>query len=70
MALNGCDLKAGRPQPASRSLTASLLTAGPRRSCHVTRRLTDSKGRTVSFSNTVIIMTSNLGAHALLEQVH
>lgn len=32
-------------------------------------RLTDTKGRTVSFANTVIIMTSNLGAHALLEQV-
>eukprot|EP00884_Botryococcus_braunii_P013589 jgi/Botrbrau1/22230/Bobra.168_1s0061.1 len=30
-------------------------------------RLTDSKGRTVSFSNTVIIMTSNLGSHLLLE---
>lgn len=25
------------------------------------RRLTDSKGRTVSFANTVVIMTSNLG---------
>ncbi|EFN58888.1 hypothetical protein CHLNCDRAFT_56016 [Chlorella variabilis] len=31
-------------------------------------RLTDSKGRTVSFSNTLIIMTSNLGATILLEQ--
>ncbi len=29
-------------------------------------RLTDSKGRTVSFANTVIIMTSNLGAEHLL----
>lgn len=29
-------------------------------------RLTDSKGRTVSFANTIIIMTSNLGADALL----
>ena len=29
-------------------------------------RLTDAKGRTVSFSNTVIIMTSNLGAQHLL----
>ncbi len=28
-------------------------------------RLTDSKGRTVDFKNTVLIMTSNLGAHAL-----
>ncbi len=28
-------------------------------------RLTDSKGRTVDFKNTVIIMTSNLGAQAL-----
>ena len=30
-------------------------------------RLTDGKGRTVDFTNCVIIMTSNLGAHALLE---
>ncbi len=28
-------------------------------------RLTDSKGRTVDFKNTVLIMTSNLGSHAL-----
>jgi ATP-dependent Clp protease ATP-binding subunit ClpB len=28
-------------------------------------RLTDAKGRTVDFTNTVIIMTSNLGAHHL-----
>ncbi len=30
-------------------------------------RLTDSKGRTVDFKNTVLIMTSNLGGHALSE---
>ena len=30
-------------------------------------RLTDSKGRTVDFKNTVVIMTSNLGAHHLLD---
>ena len=30
-------------------------------------RLTDGKGRTVDFANTVIILTSNLGAQALLE---
>lgn len=30
-------------------------------------RLTDAKGRTVNFANTIIIMTSNLGAHYLLE---
>lgn len=30
-------------------------------------RLTDGQGRTVDFSNTVIIMTSNLGSQALLE---
>ena len=30
-------------------------------------RLTDSKGRTVSFKNTVIIMTSNLGSDILLD---
>lgn len=29
-------------------------------------RLTDSKGRTVDFTNTVIIMTSNLGSHHLI----
>jgi ATP-dependent Clp protease ATP-binding subunit ClpB len=30
-------------------------------------RLTDGQGRTVDFSNTVIIMTSNLGSHAIQE---
>lgn len=30
-------------------------------------RLTDSKGRTVSFKNTVIIMTSNIGSQFILE---
>ncbi len=30
-------------------------------------RLTDSKGRTVSFKNTVVIMTSNVGAHEVKE---
>ncbi len=30
-------------------------------------RLTDSKGRTVSFKNTIIIMTSNIGSHLILE---
>lgn len=30
-------------------------------------RLTDGHGRTVNFSNTVIILTSNLGAHALMK---
>ena len=30
-------------------------------------RLTDSSGRTVSFANTVLIMTSNLGASAILD---
>ena len=28
-------------------------------------RLTDSKGRTVDFRNTIVIMTSNVGAEAL-----
>jgi len=32
-------------------------------------RLTDSHGRTVDFKNTVIIMTSNVGSHYLLEEV-
>ena len=31
-------------------------------------RLTDAKGRTVNFANTVIIMTSNLGSDLLLER--
>ncbi len=31
-------------------------------------RLTDSQGRVVSFKNTVVIMTSNLGSHLILEQ--
>ena len=33
-------------------------------------RLTDSKGRTVSFKNTIIIMTSNVGVSELNEQPH
>lgn len=32
-------------------------------------RLTDNKGRTVDFKNTVIIMTSNIGSHYLLEGI-
>lgn len=32
-------------------------------------RVTDSQGRTVDFKNTVIIMTSNIGSHYLLEGV-
>jgi ATP-dependent Clp protease ATP-binding subunit ClpB len=32
-------------------------------------RLTDSQGRTVDFKNTVIIMTSNIGSHHLLEGI-
>ena len=32
-------------------------------------RLTDSKGRSVDFKNTIIIMTSNIGSQILLEQV-
>ncbi len=31
-------------------------------------RLTDNKGHTVNFSNTIIIMTSNVGAHLILEK--
>ncbi|MCW6661785.1 ATP-dependent chaperone ClpB [Aerococcaceae bacterium NML201209] len=33
-------------------------------------RLTDSKGRTVDFKNTVLIMTSNIGSHLLLDGVN
>lgn len=32
-------------------------------------RLTDNKGRTVNFKNTIIIMTSNIGAHVIQEQI-
>jgi ATP-dependent Clp protease ATP-binding subunit ClpC len=32
-------------------------------------RLTDSKGRTVNFTNTIIIMTSNIGAKRILESL-
>lgn len=32
-------------------------------------RLTDSKGRTVNFKNTIVIMTSNLGSHLIQEQM-
>jgi ATP-dependent Clp protease ATP-binding subunit ClpB len=31
-------------------------------------RLTDNKGRTVNFKNTIIIMTSNLGSHLIRER--
>ena len=31
-------------------------------------RLTDNKGRTVNFKNTIIIMTSNMGSHLIHEQ--
>ena len=32
-------------------------------------RITDSQGRTVDFKNTIIILTSNLGAHELLDGI-
>jgi ATP-dependent Clp protease ATP-binding subunit ClpB len=32
-------------------------------------RVTDNQGRTVNFKNTIIIMTSNIGAHHLLESL-
>ena len=32
-------------------------------------RLTDGKGRTVNFRNTIVIMTSNLGSHLIQEKV-
>ncbi len=32
-------------------------------------RLTDNKGRTVDFKNTIIIMTSNIGAHIIQEKL-
>lgn len=33
-------------------------------------RLTDSKGRTVDFKNTVVIMTSNIGSHYILNEIN
>ncbi|MBQ9511923.1 MAG: ATP-dependent chaperone ClpB [Lachnospiraceae bacterium] len=33
-------------------------------------RITDSQGRTVDFKNTILIMTSNIGAHYLLDGVN
>ncbi|HOK37547.1 MAG: ATP-dependent chaperone ClpB [Bacteroidales bacterium] len=33
-------------------------------------RLTDNKGRTANFKNTIIIMTSNIGAHIILDQIN
>ena len=33
--------------------------------CWTTAVLTDNKGRTVNFKNTIIIMTSNLGSHII-----
>ncbi len=32
-------------------------------------RLTDSKGRTVNFKNTIVIMTSNIGSHLIQERL-
>jgi ATP-dependent Clp protease ATP-binding subunit ClpB len=32
-------------------------------------RLTDSKGRTVNFKNTIVIMTSNLGSHLIQDKI-
>ena len=32
-------------------------------------RLTDNKGRTVDFKNTIIIMTSNIGSHLIQENL-
>jgi len=33
-------------------------------------RLTDNKGRTVNFKNTIIIMTSNIGSQFIMEQIN
>ena len=32
-------------------------------------RLTDSKGRTVHFENTIVILTSNIGSQRIMEQL-
>lgn len=32
-------------------------------------RLTDNKGRTVNFKNTIIIMTSNMGSHVIMDKL-
>jgi ATP-dependent Clp protease ATP-binding subunit ClpB len=31
-------------------------------------RITDGQGRTVNFSNTIVILTSNIGSHLILEE--
>merc|ERR1712137_1163238 len=46
-----------KAHPRVHTLMLQLLDEG---------RLTDSKGRTVDFTNTVIILTSNIGSHALM----
>lgn len=33
-------------------------------------RLTDSKGRTIDFKNTILIMTSNIGSSKILQSLH
>ena len=55
-------------------LNASSVLVPDLAAVHATRaqilddgRVTDSQGRTVSFKNTIIIMTSNLGSAAILE---
>ena len=62
-----------RPSPApepSSPLTSlpGLSHERPSRSPCPLGRLTDTKGRTVSFANTLLIMTSNLGSASLLEE--
>jgi ATP-dependent Clp protease ATP-binding subunit ClpB len=44
--------------PAQMNVLLSVMDDG---------RLTDSKGRTVNFASTLLIMTSNLGSEYLLE---
>ena len=51
-------MKSRRPRPIVFNVLLQVLDDG---------RLTDGQGRTVDFKNTVIIMTSNVGAHWLHE---
>jgi ATP-dependent Clp protease ATP-binding subunit ClpB len=64
-------VRSARPDPAYGRLPALTATATapppPAPQILDDGRVTDSKGRTVNFSNTVIILTSNLGSAYLLE---
>ena len=53
-----CECAASAPWPFSQLFKADM--------CIIRGRLTDGQGRVVDFKNTVVILTSNVGAEALL----